>query len=218
MKRCCSNVRTITINDEEYPRQLAGLCLPPQVLVTRGPRIPTTARLLTITGSRSPSFLARQAAYDFAAASARAGTHLVVSCNIGVDRHALYGAWEGRRETLVLFDTPLPRYGWHIPSAILITPFIDDVLDVHSRRASCAALCGSLGEATLVIEAATSSSSIAIASAALDGGKEVFVHTVGLARARESGGSRLLAEMGAPLVSSYEELACHLGWDGPPVV
>jgi DNA processing protein len=119
---------------------------------------------------------------------------------------------------LVLFDTPLPRYGWHIPSAILITPFIDDVLDVHSRRASCASLCGSLGEATLVIEAATSSSSIAIASAALDGGKEVFVHTVGLARARESGGSRLLAEMGAPLVSSYEELACHLGWDGPPVV
>ncbi len=209
MNRHNSSIRTITIEDEEYPRQLASIRQRPPFLLTRGPKIPSAEPLLTITGTTSPSHQARQVSYDIALSCARAGISLVVSAYTGVDRHALYGAWEGRRETVVLIDSPLPRAGWRIPSAILITPFVDERLDERVRKASGAALRGSWGEATLVIEASWYGMSLATAKAALDGGKEVFVHTVGL----DSDGSRLLAEMGAPLVSSYQELATLLGWE-----
>jgi len=207
-----TGVRTITLEDEEYPHQLASLRLRPRLLLTRGPQIPKAGPLLTITGGREASYEGRRAAYDIALSCARSGICPVVSSSTGIDRHALYGAWEGRRETLVIFDAPLPRFGWRIPSAILITPFADERLDERFRRISSATLCGLWGEATLIIEAPGSSASLTVAKAALDGGKEVFVHTVGLGSGRLCDGSRQLAEMGAPLISSYEELAARLGW------
>ena len=213
MNGCSTSVRTLPIEDEEYPHQLASLRPRPRLLLIKGPRIPIARPLLTITGSTTPSYEARRVTYDIALSCARAGICLVVSSNAGIDRHALYGAWEGRRESVVVFDSPLPHYGWRIPTAILVTPFADESIDERFRKASGAALRGSWGEATLVIEASCHGSSLATAKAALDGGKEVFVHTVGLGVESRSGGSRLLEEMGAPLVSSYEEVATLLGWE-----
>ena len=208
-----ARVRTITIADEEYPHQLATLRPRPRHLLVRGPKIPIARPLLTITGGTAPSYAARRVTYDIALTCAQAGICLVVSSNTGIDRHALYGAWEGRRESVVVFDSPLPRSGWRIPTAILVTPFVDESIDARVRKASGAALRGSWGEATLVIEASCHGSSLATAKAALDGGKEVFVHTVGLGGDSQSDGSRLLVVMGAPVVSSYAEVATLLGWE-----
>lgn len=210
--------RTITMAEQEYPSHLRQVRLPPARLVARGPLIPASGRLLTVTGSAEPSPGARRIAYEWGLACARCRVHLVLSNASGIARHALYGAWEGRCETVVVFDTPLPRSGWAIPSAILVTPFMDTRIDARSRALSAASLCGSLGVATVVIQAPRRGLSLEVAQAALDGGREVFVHEVGVQGEAGCEGSRSLAEMGAPVISCYEEIAHLLGWQDLVVV
>lgn len=210
--------RIILFGEAEYPAQLRQVALPPPQLMVRGPLIPSSGRLLTITGSVEPSFEARRIAYDFARTCAHCRVHPVLSHTSGIARYALYGAWEGKRESVVVFDSPLPHVGWKIPSAILLTPFMDLRIGSLTRQKSAAAICGALGEATLVIETPGYGASLAVAHAALDGGREVFVHAVGTKEGPWSEGSRALVEMGAPVVSSFEEVALLLGWDGGGMV
>ncbi|HPZ15484.1 MAG TPA: DNA-processing protein DprA [Sphaerochaeta sp.] len=209
--------RTITIGGWEYPPHLRDVHTPPSELLVRGPRLPT-GHLLTVTGSQEPSDEGRRIAYDFGLESARSRVHLVISNATGIDRHALYGAWEGRCESVVVFDSPLPHGGWSIPSAILLTPFGDTRVDARFRAVSAAALCGALGEATVVIEAPRHGTSLEVARAALDGGREVFVHVGGTRGGALCEGSRTLAQEGASVISSYDEVAALLGWSGPGMV
>ncbi len=208
--------RWVGRDDGEYPASWLEVRCPPSLLAVRGPCIPQSRNWVSIVGPTNPSIRARHSAYEFARSAAAANVHLAVASRCRIGQYAMWGAWEERSETVVLFDSELPRRRRQIPSAIWLSPFGPSEIDAYTRQVSCASLLGTLGSATIVIEEADGVMSRAAVEAALDEGREVLVHTT----ASLGSGRRLECStlLGAETVTGWDDVALLLGWQSAIVL
>jgi DNA processing protein len=218
-----SGCHIITLEDRAYPPLLKAIHDAPPLLFIRGEPAQLQNPQLAMVGSRNPSVVGRETAFDFARTLAGAG--LVVSSGLaqGIDTASHEGALDSGGQTIAVFGTGLdrvyPARNRKLAHAIveqggaLVSEYPPGVEPLAANFPRRNRIISGLSLGTLVVEAALRSGSLITARFASEQGREVFaipgsIHNP-LAR-----GCHQLIRQGAKLVETaqdvLEELAPQL--------
>jgi DNA processing protein len=213
--------RLLTLHDPRYPERLRQIADPPPLLFVHGDADWLSQPQVAMVGSRNPSPLGAQTAFDFARALATAGLTITSGLALGIDAASHRGALESGSTVAVMGTGPdrvYPARHRELAHEIaargaLVTewPTGTPVLANNFPRRN--RLISGLSLGTLVVEAAAQSGSLITARLALEQGREVLaipgsIHNP-LAR-----GCNALIRQGAKLVETIgdvlEEIASLL--------
>ncbi len=204
-------IKMVTIDEDHYPRLLREIYDPPIMLLYRGSFLPHE-KCISIVGTRNPSSESQTAGFELAQSAAAIGYTVVSGLAIGIDKSTHEGALAASgRTTAVLgcgVDKIYPQTHRRLAHDMLAadnvicseyplgTPPLKFHFPVRNRIVS------GISEIIVLIEAPKRSGAMITARLALEQGKEVFVHQSGM----HSAGIQELAEQGAPVVSTIEDI------------
>lgn len=209
----------LTFHDPLYPPLLREIPDPPPVLFISG-NINLIANLqLAIVGSRNPSPVGKEVAYEFAALLGQTGLTITSGLALGIDAAAHHGALDNNGPTLAVMGTGLDQVypARHQPlakqiaaSGVLVSEFAPGTPPLAENFPRRNRIISGLSLGTLVVEAALRSGSLITARLALEQGREVFaipgsIHNP-LAR-----GCHQLIRQGAKLVENIQDIIEELG-------
>ncbi|MDD3058137.1 MAG: DNA-processing protein DprA [Sphaerochaeta sp.] len=199
-----------------YPATLAQLENPPFRLLYTGELPQPSDHLLTLCGTRYPDGLGSRLSYAFALEASANGCALVTSNSRGSDRAALYACLDLGTPGYVVCDAGLATKRIQANSLLtyanVISPFEPDDQAIPFRCLARNVVSTALGLVTVVLQAPLHSGALACATAALDAGRDVYVHEQALQSPTLGEGGLALVGMGCPTFSCYAELACSLDW------
>jgi DNA processing protein len=208
-------VQFLTVLDTCYPPQLKEIYDPPFLLFWKGKLPFWNETFLGIVGTRHPTGGGRTASFRFAKEAAEIGMVIVSGIARGIDGEAHRGALAGRGITLAVVahgpDTVYPPSNRKIGEQILETggailseyPPGTTPLPYHFPARN--RIISGLSRGVVVVEAPIGSGALITAEYALEQGRDLFVHRIGMDSPRGEG-TRRLVEEGAPLVNSREDL------------
>jgi DNA processing protein len=217
-------IRVLTLDDPEYPKELAAIWDPPFLLYCLGDPVRLSGvRKIAIVGSRFASGTGRRNARRLASELAGQGLMIVSGLARGIDTEAHEGALDAQGLTAAVLGSGIDRIyppenqglaARVADKGVLITEFPlgtpPDRFNFPRRNRIISGLC----EATAVIEAARRSGSLITASFAVEQGREVFA-VPGEISGRFSEGSNNLIKQGAQLVTEAKDILDALEWERP---
>jgi DNA processing protein len=199
-------LRVMVAGDDDYPRALRELQLPPPVLYCRG-RLPDRPAI-AIVGSRAADPYGLEATAFFAHALARAGLTIVSGFARGIDTAAHRAALRDPSGSTVAvlgcgLDVDYPRgsarlrrdierQGALISEFAIGMPALPENFPVRNR------IIAALGCACLVIQAAPRSGSLSTARQALDLGRDVWALPGRIFDRRSTGANQLIRDGASP--------------------
>jgi len=196
--------------DEGFPAALAEVADPPWALWTRGAPLALDRRWTAVVGTRVPSEDAKAAALGLGRDFAAAGVVVVSGLARGIDGQAHRGALEEGLTVAVLgcgVDQVSPP-GHQGPArrllaagGTLVSEYGPGEPPFGYRFVERNRIISGLSRSVVVVQAPARSGALLTADFALDQGRDVVVHRVGLAGERGAG-TRHLALQGAPVVAS----------------
>ncbi|MFQ3621499.1 MAG: DNA-processing protein DprA [Spirochaetales bacterium] len=207
------DIHLLLPTDSRYPPQLKEIYDPPFLLFYRGVLPAWTETFFAVVGTRNPTPRGRRAAYNFGRESAEAGIVIVSGLAKGIDGEAHRGALDGKGRTLAVLghgpDTVYPyanrRLGERILSegGLLLSEYPPGThpLPYHfpARNRIISGLC----RGVLVVEAPKGSGALITADYALEQGRDLFVHRLGVETME---GTRHVSEEGAPIIEGVQDL------------
>jgi len=211
--------RILTFGDANYPVLLRQLADAPPLLFLRGDPQQLENPQLAVVGSRNPSIIGRETAYDFSHALAGAGLGITSGLALGIDAAAHRGALAGGGQTLAVFGTGLDRvypashrdlaHAIVEQGGLLVSEYPPGTAPLPGNFPRRNRIISGLALGTLVVEAALRSGSLITARLAAEQGREVFaipgsIHNP-LAR-----GCHQLIRQGAKLVETAEDVLVEL--------
>ncbi len=213
----------LTLDDADYPVLLRKIADPPPVLYASGDPGVLAMPQLAVVGSRHPTPLGKDTAYEFSRYLARAGLTITSGLALGIDAAAHRGALAGGGKTVAVCGTgpdqiypaaniklarELSASGVLISEFPVATPARKHHFPQRNR------IISGLTLGTLVVEAARRSGSLITARLAAEQGREVFAIPGSIHSPLSRGCHRLIRD-GAKLVETvgdiYEELAAIAG-------
>lgn len=179
-------LKTLTVEDPEYPARLRAIELPPHVLFVRGDPAALAARhAVAVVGTRRPSEAGRLVAARIGAAIARAGAVVVSGLAVGIDGAAHAAVVAEARPTVAVLggghERLFPIAHRRLADAIVaaggalvseFAPLVQPRAGTFPRRNR---VISGLSEATVVVEAGARSGSLITAQWALEQGRECFL-------------------------------------------
>lgn len=202
---------------QSYPAMLYRMENPPFRLMYTKSLPKKDSQLLTVCGTRYPDAGGERRAYEFALCASAGGTHLIVSNSRGIDRIASHAATDFGMTCYVICDCGLgSKRIYDIAkqnNVSLVSAYEPYDVAIRSRCLNRNIISVGMGAATMVLQAPNPSGCLHCTTVALDQGKDVYVHSLGLDGGLRDDGIRYLSMMGAPDVNSYPQLASCLGWD-----
>jgi DNA processing protein len=205
------NILILPYTDPAYPPQLREIYDPPFLLFCRGEVPGWDVPALGIVGTRRPSGSGRRAAYELAFEAARENIPVISGLALGIDGEAHLGCLDGGGRTLAVMgngaDTVYPATHRGLASRILdsggllVTEFAPGAGVRKYHFPARNRIISGLSRAVLVTEAPRKSGALITADYALEQGRDLFVHSRGLA-GLSGAGTRKLNEDGAPAISS----------------
>lgn len=119
-----NNIRIISIDDDDYPKMLKNVDLPPQLLYAKGEKINLNDYLpITIVGSRRATSDGRQFAHKLAYTMADKGVITVSGMALGIDVAAHMGAINAGQKTVAVLaggvDVVYPKENTDVYNKIL---------------------------------------------------------------------------------------------------
>jgi DNA processing protein len=214
-----ANIQLLPKSSSEYPRMLAQICDPPNVLYCRGKLEPRDELAVAIVGSRRCSVYGRQQAERFAAALARAGVTVISGLARGIDAAAHRGAIEAGGRTFAVAATGLSKVyppehkelaaqiaeqGGVVSESCLDQEPIAGLFPQRNRIISGMSL------GVIIIEATRTSGALHTARHALEQGREVFA-LPGRIDSLTSEGCHDLIRDGVPLIRGVDDVLEALG-------
>jgi DNA processing protein len=206
--------RVIVAGDDDYPRVLCDLELPPPVLYCRG-RLPARPAI-AIVGSRAADPYGLEATAVFAAALARAGLTVVSGFARGIDTAAHRAALRdpGGATVAVLgcgLDVDYPRGSARLRRAVelqgaLISEFALGMPALPGNFPIRNRIIAALGCACLVIQAAPRSGSLSTARQALELGRDVWALPGRIFDRRSTGTNQLIRDGAGPALDPEQIL------------
>ncbi len=103
------NNSVITFNDTNYPPQLKEIADPPPVLFVRGNPELLSLPQIAIVGSRNPSSLGEETAFNFAKTLSHYGFVITSGLALGIDAASHRGALNAKGYTVAVAGTGLDR-------------------------------------------------------------------------------------------------------------
>jgi DNA processing protein len=209
----------ITFDDPLYPPQLKQIADPPPVLFVRGDPAFLSRPQIAIVGSRNPSSLGRDTAFQFARALGAHGFVITSGLALGIDAAGHEGALHGQGSTVAVTGTGpdriYPAANKNLAMRIAAQGALATELPPGTpakayhfprRNRIISGLCRGL----LVVEAAKESGSLITARLALEQNREVFAIPGSIHNPLARGCNALIRE-GAKLVETVQDILEELG-------
>ena len=210
-----STVSILAVDEEGYPPQLREIYDPPFLIFLDGILPDPDRPLVAIVGTRRPTARASAAAKGFAADTAHKGLVTVSGLARGIDGAAHRGSLEAGGATIAVLgcgiDEVYPASHRSLASRIqgaggaLISEYGPGVTTKTYHFPARNRIISGLSRWVLIVEAPERSGALITADYALDQGRELCVHAVGL-RGVSSAGTAALARDGAPIVEGCDDL------------
>ncbi|UOA09189.1 DNA-processing protein DprA [Methylobacter sp. S3L5C] len=208
------NNLVITFNDANYPLQLKEIADPPPILFVRGNPDLLALPQIAIVGSRNPSSLGEETAFNFAKTLSRHGFIITSGLALGIDAASHRGALNAQGLTIAVAGTGLDRVypARHkdlateiVNTGAMISEFPPGTSAKANHFPRRNRIISGLCQGLLVVEAAKQSGSLITARMALEQNREVFaipgsIHNP-LAR-----GCNALIRNGAKLVETTQDI------------
>ena len=215
------NHHIITIADPLYPKLLKEIPGggPPLLFINGNINMLSSAQI-AIVGSRNPSPLGKEIAYEFSQNLCRAGYTITSGLAIGIDAAAHRGALDCNGTTIAVAATGLDQV---YPlrhrklaeqvinnSGLILSEFPLGTTPQRSHFPRRNRLISGLCEGTLVVEAAIRSGSLITARFAVDQGREVFAIPGSITNPLARGCHNLIKE-GAKLTETADDILEEIG-------
>ncbi|MFO7303912.1 MAG: DNA-processing protein DprA [Gammaproteobacteria bacterium] len=209
----------IPCNSPLYPPLLAEIADAPIGLFVNGDPSVLSLPQLAIVGSRNPTPVGRENAYEFAAHLARCGLAITSGFALGIDAASHRGALAAGGKTIAVCGTGLdviyPRQHAELRAAIaasgaLVSEFPTGTPPLKSHFPRRNRIISGLAVGTLVVEAAVQSGSLITARLAAEQGREVFAIPGSIHNPLARGCHRLIRQ-GAKLVETADDIFAELG-------
>ncbi len=204
------NIRLVTFEDEEYPKQFLNLPDPPPVLFVKG-KI-RSGPFVGIVGARKASDYSLKLVEEVVEVAVRSGYRVVSGGAPGIDSKAHQEAIEKGGHTLCILGMGLLKVSLPLfkrienSNNVLISEFLPDQPADKYTFAHRNRLIASLSDILIVPEASSKSGAIITAEWAFRLGKKVFVHLGIMRSPRWEGCYRLVKEEKAQLFAYAEEI------------
>ncbi len=215
-----SEIKTITIENSQYPSLLKEIPNPASRIYVLG-KLPDNQKLkIAIVGTRKATLEGRMIAKKIAQRLAELKIVVVSGLAMGIDTAAHEGALAGNGETIAVLacglDAIYPRQNENLAKRIIEsggaiiseypigTPSYPDQFLARNRIVS------GLSVATIVIEAPIDSGALVTARLAAEQGREVFIFPGPINHPNYRGSHKLIRD-GARLVASVDDILEDLG-------
>lgn len=208
------NCSLMTLQDNDYPEQLANISRPPPLLFIRGNRQLLKRSMLAIVGSRRASAVYKQLTEKFAEELAANGYTIVSGLACGIDTAAHQGALYEVASTIAVVGTGVDRV-YPASNKKLAEQIVDKGAILSEFPLGMRPLAGNfprrnriiagLSQGCLVVEADLKSGSLITARIAMESGREVFAVPGSVLNPLSQGCHRLIKD-GARLVESSRDI------------
>ncbi len=204
----------LTLIDPNYPSALKELPDAPPVLYLRGSLDALQGVKLSIIGTRRPSNIGREAAFNFAYELGAHAITIVSGLALGVDKQAHLGCLAAKGKTIAILGAGMhciyPRQHARLADEIekeglLVSEFPLEAAPLAGHFPRRNRIISGLSLATLVIEASLKSGSLITAHLALEQNRGVMA-LPGAINNPEAKGCHALLQQGAALVTSPREV------------
>jgi len=204
----------LTLDDPLYPEQLKQIADPPPLLFVRGAVDLLSRPQIAIVGSRNPSALGSETAFEFAKALSAHGFVISSGLALGIDAAGHEGALHGQGLTIAVVGTGpdriYPAKNKNLASQIIkqgaivteLPPGTPALAHHFPRRNR---IISGLCQGLLVVEAAKESGSLISARLALEQNREVFAIPGSIHNPLARGCNALIRE-GAKLVETVQDI------------
>jgi DNA processing protein len=208
-------VKTVSLNDADYPRWLRQIHQPPQVLYYLG-EITNLDNCLAVVGSRQHSEYGRQTTKRLLGGLLNQTEIVIVSgLALGIDSLAHWAALENNGRTVAVlgsgFNHIYPQENHQLAKRIveqggcLISEYAPDISPAKHHFVARNRIISGICWGTLIIEAAIRSGSLITGRYALEQNREVFA-IPGNIYSPTSGGTNNLIKLGAKPVLSVDDI------------
>lgn len=209
----------IDFHDKQYPEHLRQIDLPPPLLYIHGNPDCLSQPSLAYVGSRNPSQLGRQMAYELSYLTSQAGLTTVSGLALGIDACAHRAAIDAKCATVAILGTGInrqyPRRNQSLFEQIAANggalvselPWGSPPRRHHFPLRN--RIISGLSLGIVVVEASLRSGSLITAKWALAQNREIFA-LPGFAKHALSKGCHFLIKQGAKLVESVEDIVVEL--------
>lgn len=211
-------VRALTLDDDDYPRLLRHIPLPPPVLYVRGMLLPTDELAIGVVGTRRATSYGTDMTARISRGLAEARVTVVSGLALGIDTVAHRVALEAGGRTVAVFgcglDTIYPPRNRTLAERIveqgaLVSEYsLGTKPDARNFPVRNRIISG-LSRGVVVVEAPTRSGALITTSFAADQGRDVFA-VPGSALSSASAGCHELIRNGATLVTGAEQILDQL--------
>ena len=214
-KAAAAGIRTVCLDDPEYPPELRQIYDPPPVLYVRGSAAALSNPGIAVVGTRHPTpygiGMAERLAWDLAA------RNLVIFSGLarGVDTAAHRGAISGKGKTVAVLGTGVdviyPKENSRLAEQILslggalISEFALGTFAAPQNFPIRNRIISGISFGVLVVEAAEYSGTRITSRCALEQNREVFA-VPGNVTNKNSWGPNTLIKQGAKLVATWEDV------------
>jgi len=204
----------ITFNDANYPSQLKEIADPPPLLFVRGNPDLLSHPQIAIVGSRNPSSLGEETAFNFAKTLSRHGFVITSGLALGIDAASHRGALNAKGYTVAVTGTGLDRVypARHkelateiVNTGVMISEFPPGTTAKANHFPRRNRIISGLCQGLLVVEAAKQSGSLITARMALEQNREVFAIPGSIHNPLARGCNALIRE-GAKLVETTQDI------------
>lgn len=209
----------ITLDDVDYPIQLAEMNTPPIVLFARGRRELLSQPMLAMVGSRQATRQGQHTAHAFAAELAAQGYTIVSGLARGIDAACHAGALNHPASTLAVIGNGIDRV---YPSChhalsdqlanagLILSEFTLGTPPLAAHFPQRNRIIAGLAKGCLIIEASLRSGSLITARYALEAGRSVMA-IPGSIHNPEARGCHHLIKQGARLVETLDDILEEVG-------
>jgi len=208
------NNSVITLNDANYPPQLKEISDAPPVLFVRGNPELLSLPQIAIVGSRNPSSIGKETAFNFAKTLSHYGFVITSGLALGIDAASHQGALNAKGYTIAVAGTGLDRVypARHkelateiVNSGAIISEFPPGTSAKANHFPRRNRIISGLCQGLLVVEAAKLSGSLITARMALEQNREVFAIPGSIHNPLARGCNALIRE-GAKLVETTQDI------------
>jgi DNA processing protein len=210
-----AGAHVLTLQDENYPRLLRQIHLPPPVLYVRGSCLPEDEWAIAVVGTRRAKAYGREVTRYLAGGLARNGITVVSGMARGIDSQAHRTALEAGGRTIAVLGSGIDIIYPHenvdlaqdiVNRGALMTEYPLGTKPDRRNFPPRNRIISGLTLGTLVTQAGEGSGALITAYFALEQGREVFAVPGSLLDRGSSGTNRLIQQGEAKLVLNVEDI------------
>jgi DNA processing protein len=208
------NVKVLTLEDDDYPKNLKNIYDPPPVLYVKGGILPSDIKAIGIVGTRRASRYGLEMARKLAEELALLGITIISGLAAGIDTSAHQGAIDAQGRTIAAMgsgiDIVYPYQNKDLAAQIersgaLVSEFPIGTKSEKGNFPRRNRIISGLSLGVIVVEGHYDSGAMITAKQALEQGREVFA-VPGNVELEQSKGPHWLIKQGAKLVENVQDV------------